>query len=104
MRFPARSPSSSAGWGWHWCFVYVVLSTDQSKASAIPENFIAFIGSIFLMYPSIKNLTRLQNQLQQARSANQRVFELLDTVSTIADPPQPVPLQARQADICFDQR
>jgi subfamily B ATP-binding cassette protein MsbA len=55
-----------------------------------------------MLYPPIKNLTRLSNQMQQARSANQRVFELMDMVSTIPDPPTPVPLQARQADIRFD--
>ena len=99
---PSQFTEFLGGLGVALVFVYVAMFTDQSKASAIPENFIAFIGSIFLMYPSIKNLTRLQNQLQQARSANQRVFELLDTVSTITDPLKPVPLQARQADICFD--
>ena len=99
---PSQVTEFLGGLGVALVLVYVALSTDQSKASAIPENFIAFIGSIFLMYPSIKNLTRLQNQLQQARSANQRVFELLDTVSTIIDPLKPVPLQASQADIHFD--
>jgi subfamily B ATP-binding cassette protein MsbA len=63
---------------------------------------VQFLLGVFMLYPPIKNLTRLSNQMQQARSANQRVFELLDTVSTIVDPPRPVPLQARQADILFD--
>jgi subfamily B ATP-binding cassette protein MsbA len=99
---PSQVTEFLGGLGVAMVFVYVVLFGDQSKASASPGAFVAFIGSIFLMYPSIKNLTRLQNQLQQARSANQRVFELLDTVSTITDPPKPVPLQARQADIHFD--
>ena len=99
---PSQTTEVLGGLGVALVFVYLVLSADPSKSSAMPSNFIAFIVSIGLMYPSIKNLTRLQNQLQQARSANQRVFELLDTVSTIIDPPQPVALQARQADICFD--
>ena len=99
---PSQVTEFLGGLGVALVFVYVVLFGDQSKASSSPGAFVAFIGSIFLMYPSIKNLTRLQNQLQQARSANQRVFELLDTVNTITDPPWPVPLQASQADICFD--
>ena len=82
--------------------IYVTLLTDQTRTSADPGAFFAFIASIFLMYPPIKNLTRLHNQLQQARSANQRVFELLDTVSTITDPANPVPLRASQADIRFE--
>ena len=99
---PSQVTEFLGGLGVALVLVYVVLSAGQSKASPDPGAFVAFIGSIFLMYPSIKNLTRLQNQLQQARSANQRVFELLDTVSTINDPPSPVPLQASQADIHFD--
>ena len=82
--------------------IYLALFTDHSQVSADPGGFFAFVGSIFLMYPPIKNLTRLHNQLQQARSANQRVFELLDTVSTITDPPRPLPLHASQADLHFD--
>jgi subfamily B ATP-binding cassette protein MsbA len=99
---PSQVTEFLGGLGVALVLVYVVLSTVPSKPPPDPGDFVAFIGSIFLMYPSIKNLTRLQNQLQQARSANQRVFELLDTVSTITDPPKPVPLQANQADIHFD--
>jgi subfamily B ATP-binding cassette protein MsbA len=99
---PSQVTEFLGGLGVALVFVYVVVFADQSRGPADPGGFVAFIGSIFLMYPPIKNLTRLQNQLQQARSANQRVFELLDTVSTISDPPHPVPLQASQADIHFD--
>jgi ATP-binding cassette, subfamily B, bacterial MsbA len=56
-----------------------------------------------VMYAPIKSLTRLHNQLHQAAAASQRVFELLEVTSTITDPPQPVPLDARQADIRFEQ-
>ncbi len=97
---PSQVTEFLGGLGVALVLAYVVF-TSQSQAPADPGAFIAFIGSIFLMYPPIKNLTRLHNQLQQARSANQRVFELLDTVSTITDPPTPVPLQASQADIHF---
>ena len=100
---PSQTTEVLGGLGVAMVLVYLVLTADPSKPSAIPANLFAFITSIGLMYPSIKNLTRLQNQLQQARSANQRVFELLDTVSTITDPSKPVPLQASGADICFDQ-
>ncbi len=99
---PSQVTEFLGGLGVALVFVYVGLFADQSKGPPDPGSFIAFVGSIFLMYPPIKNLTRLQNQLQQARSANHRVFELLDTVSTITDPPKPVPLQASQADIQFD--
>jgi len=66
------------------------------------EDFIAFIGGVFLMYQPFKNLTRLHNQLHQAEAASQRVFELLNTQSTLIDPPKPVALRAAGADIRFE--
>ena len=54
------------------------------------------------MYKPIKALVRLQSDLQLARAATARVFELLATQSTLLDPPQPVPLQAAGGDIHFD--
>lgn len=65
-------------------------------------DFMGFILSVVMLYPSIKALTRLHNQLHQAEAASERVFQLLETRSEIQDPPQPVPLVARQADIQFD--
>ena len=38
------------------------------------------------MYPPLKNLTQLQNQIVQARAASERVFELLATQSTVPEP------------------
>ena len=61
------------------------------------------IGSIFIMYAPMKNLTRLQNQIVQARAASERVFALLATKSTVAEPAQPRLLRADNADIQFDR-
>ncbi|MBU6399995.1 MAG: ABC transporter ATP-binding protein/permease [Verrucomicrobia bacterium] len=64
--------------------------------------FIFFIGSVFSLYRPIKSLSRLHSQLEQARAASQRVFELLETQSQIREPVHPVPLRAAQAPIVFD--
>jgi len=81
-------------------FLYAVFFIDRSKASA--GDFVAFSVSIVIMYQPIKSLTRLHNQMHQASSASEKVFQLLDTVSTITDPPAPLPLQAADADIHFE--
>ena len=78
--------------------LYVQFQTDRSKT---PGDFVAFVLSIVVMYQPIKSLAKLHNQLHQAESASQRVFELLDTISTVVDPPAPVPLAAQHADIHF---
>src|SRR6185437_14789486 len=54
------------------------------------------------IYKPIKNLTRLHNQLHQAQAASQRVFELLDTGSSMPEPASPKALTAANADICFE--
>jgi len=67
-----------------------------------PTDFLQLIGSIFLMYQPIKNLTRLQNQFVQARAAGERVFALLDTPNTVPEPAHPKPIQATGAEIQFE--
>jgi ATP-binding cassette, subfamily B, bacterial MsbA len=65
-------------------------------------DFIQLVGSIFVMYQPLKNLTRLQNQLVQARAASERAFALLETQSSVPEPAQPRLLRAESADIQFD--
>jgi subfamily B ATP-binding cassette protein MsbA len=61
-----------------------------------------FIGALLMLYPPIKQLTRLQSQVTQAEGATQRVFDLLATPNTLIDPAKPVPLRAAGAEIHFD--
>ena len=49
------------------------------------------------MYAPMKNLTRLHNQLTQARAASERVFELLAAKNSVPEPAQPKMLHADQA-------
>ena len=81
-------------------FFYIV---NLSKEQRITETgFFAFISSIVLIYPPIKSLTRLHNQLHQARAASERVFELLAMTNSIPEPAAPRMLHADQADIVFE--
>jgi ABC-type multidrug transport system fused ATPase/permease subunit len=79
--------------------VSICASTDRSQTAG---DFVGFILSIVIMYQPIKALTRLHNQLVQAAASSQRVFELLDTVNDVTDPPSPVRLKAAQAEIHFE--
>ena len=67
-----------------------------------PGDFIQLAGSIFYMYAPMKNLTRLHNQLTQARAASERVFELLATKNSVPEPAAPKMLHADKADIVFE--
>jgi ATP-binding cassette, subfamily B, bacterial MsbA len=65
-------------------------------------DFTQLVLSIFLMYPPMKNLTRLHNQLNQARAASERVFQLLATTNSVPEPAVPKMLYASKADIVFE--
>ena len=67
-----------------------------------PGDLLSFVGSIYMMYAPIKNVTRLYNQIHQAEAASARVFELLAIKNDIVDPPNPVPLKAAGAEVHFD--
>ena len=79
--------------------VLLYVAKDNTKT---PGDLFAFIISIVVIYQPIKALARLHNQLNQALAASQKVFEMLQIPSTVVDPPKPVPLEARGADIYFE--
>jgi subfamily B ATP-binding cassette protein MsbA len=80
-------------------FLYVHhLPKDQMPTQG---DFISFILGVVMIYPPIKNVTRLHNQLHQARAASERVFELLATKNSVPEPAAPKMLHADHADIEF---
>jgi subfamily B ATP-binding cassette protein MsbA len=74
------------------------LPKDQQPKSS---DFLTFVLTIVMIYPPIKALTRLHNQLHQARAASERVFVLLATKNSVPEPAQPKMLHASNADIEF---
>ena len=80
--------------------VYLIVHHPATGPSVMA--FIQLILSIFVIYSPIKNLTKLQNQIVQARAASERAFALLETQSTVTEPVHPRPLHAHNADILFD--
>lgn len=73
------------------------------RSSAPAADFLGVILALFSMYRPLKNLTRLHNNLEQARAASERVFELLDVQTTIPEPAHPRPLHASGAPIRFEE-
>jgi subfamily B ATP-binding cassette protein MsbA len=72
------------------------------NANADSSDFLAILLAIYAMYRPLKNLTRLHNQLQQARAASERIFELLAMRSDLPEPAQPKPCRAAGATVQFD--
>jgi subfamily B ATP-binding cassette protein MsbA len=73
----------------------------QGSARPAASGFLTVILAIWSMYRPLKNLTRLYNNLEQARAASLRVFELLATPNEIVEPEHPKLLNAARAPIEF---
>jgi len=66
---------------------YTVINGVRSSG-----DFMAFLVAVFLMYEPFKKLTRVNATVQQGLAGAQRIFEILDTKSSIEDPASPKPL------------
>ncbi len=63
---------------------------------------VAFISYVASFYEPINRLVQIDNTLQQAIAAGERVFELLDTVPEIEDAPEAIELPAIEGAIVFE--
>src|SRR6059036_44766 len=66
-----------------------------------PGQFALFIGTLFLMYGPAKKLSRVNANLQQAIAASERIFEMLDAHSEVAERPDAAPIPTFRATIEF---
>jgi subfamily B ATP-binding cassette protein MsbA len=82
--------------------VFFYLFFFAGKSAQDPDQLVFVIGSIFIMYKPLKNLTRLHTNLTHARAASERVFEYLAMTNTVPEPANPSPLQAAGKEIHFD--
>ena len=85
-------------------FLYIQYSMQFLPKDQQPKSsdFLTFVLTIVMIYPPVKALTRLHNQLHQARAASERVFELLATKNSVPEPTQPKMLHAANAEIQFE--
>ena len=63
---------------------------------------VAFLTYVVSFYDPVRRLTEVDNVVQQAIAAGERVFELLDEVAEIQDAPDAIPLDGIEGDVRFD--
>jgi subfamily B ATP-binding cassette protein MsbA len=80
--------SAAAGGVIIWYGGMQVLSHESMKAS----EFLGFLFAMFQLMPPIKELSTVNNRIQEATAAGKRVFEILDTEPNIRNAPSPVVL------------
>ena len=90
--------SAAAGGVIIWYGGMQVLAHETMKAS----EFLGFLFAMFQLMPPIKELSNVNNRLQEASAAGKRVFEVLDTEPNIRDTPEARPLGEFTRDIRYD--
>jgi ATP-binding cassette, subfamily B, bacterial MsbA len=63
--------------------------------------FIAFIAAIFMLYPPIRELSKINLEIQEGLAGASRVFELLDAPTEIKDEEGAIPLSSISKEIDF---
>jgi subfamily B ATP-binding cassette protein MsbA len=67
------------------------------------EDFTTYAGALFMMYEPVKKLSRMHLQIQQAVSASDRIFAVLDAPVEVTTRPGAVAVRAPVETIHFDQ-
>ena len=67
-------------------------SREIARGSMTEGDFTAFLAALLLMYGPLKKLSRVNANIQQGIAASQRIFELLDTHTEVAQAPGAPPL------------
>jgi len=76
----------------------LVLVDQTLKAS----EFLGFLFAIFQLMPPIKELSSVNNRIQESSAAGDRIFEIIDTEPAIKDSPNTVKLEELKERIVFD--
>ena len=77
--------------------------SEVARGDVQAGDFIAFLIALLMMYGPVKKLSRVNAQFHQGMACAERVFEVLDTRSEIAERPSAPPIARPHRDIVFDR-
>lgn len=81
--------------------VWYVGGADVLKNEMTLGSLMAFIAYLSMFYTPLTSLTESTTWISNFLAASQRIFELLDTPSQVAEPPQPKKLEELKGQIRF---
>ncbi|MBV6446005.1 MAG: Lipid A export ATP-binding/permease protein MsbA [Ignavibacteriaceae bacterium] len=76
----------------------LVLDNNQIKAS----EFLGFLFAIFQLLPPIKELSGVNNRIQESSAAGDRIFEIIDTQPDIVDKEDALSVGSFEGEISFE--
>ncbi|MEJ2096704.1 MAG: ABC transporter ATP-binding protein, partial [Deltaproteobacteria bacterium] len=71
--------------------------------SSTPGTFFSFLAAVVMLYGPVKQLAKINNQLQRGLAAADRVFNIIETQPDIQEPPQPVVIPDGNHQVSFEQ-
>ena len=80
-------------------FGYAAHRIAAGKLSA--GEFVTFVAGLFMIFASIRNLVKINNDVQQGLAAARRVFEIIDLPRQVVERPDAVPMPAFRERIEF---
>ena len=98
--FPSQFTELFSGIGLALVLLYI-LHLPVNQRPGLPD-LMVFGFALVTIYKPIKEIVRVQNQLQQAHACTERVFELLAMTNSVPEPAAPKMLHASKADIVFE--
>ncbi len=76
----------------------MVLNNGEIKAS----EFLGFLFAIFQLLPPIKELSGVNNRIQESSAAGDRIFEIIDTQPDIVNKEDAIPVKEFKSQVIFD--
>ncbi len=72
------------------------------SGASTPGTFFSFMAAVLMLYDPVKKLSGLNNAIQQGLAASDRVFDIIDRKTEIAEDDNPVEIQSNPHRVIFD--
>lgn len=72
------------------------------SGTSSPGTFFSFMAAVLMLYDPVRKLSGLNNAIQQGLAASDRVFDIIDRKSEIAEDDNPVKIQSMPHGVMFD--
>jgi subfamily B ATP-binding cassette protein MsbA len=73
------------------------------RGELTPGTFFSFLAAVFMLYPPVRELSKVNLEVQEGLGAATRVYELLDTTTEIKDEEGAIPLSPISKGIDFQE-
>ena len=81
----------------------IILVSGRIHSGALKgSDFVVYLMGLYAFYDPMRRLTKLNNEVQQARASLDRVYEMIDRAPGLAAPPAPVPVPALPSLLRFE--